>query len=148
MLISTRSGFDYKYKASVAYSSISFLLCSFCNPRNFEMFTHCPSPHRATSSGYTGDLGSTVVSRNISVGQGFGVEFLLSFVVVLTYFSAMCPHKRSPGDNPAVVVGLAYLSTTLVGVSQIILTFHHRNFDFIFSNSRTSNIAFCKKFIL
>lgn len=70
----------------------------------------------ATSSGYSGDLGATVISRVITVGQGFGVEFLLSFVVVLAYFSAMCPHRRPSGGHPALIVGLAYLATTLVGL--------------------------------
>uniref|UniRef100_A0A6A7FQS1 Neurogenic protein big brain-like n=2 Tax=Hirondellea gigas TaxID=1518452 RepID=A0A6A7FQS1_9CRUS len=70
----------------------------------------------ATSSGYSGDLGATTISRVISVGQGFGVEFLLSFVVVLAYFSAMCPHKRIAGSDPSIIIGMAYLATTLVGL--------------------------------
>lgn len=69
----------------------------------------------ATSSGYTGDLGATVVSQVISPWQGLGMEFLLTFVVVFVFFASVNPYRRSFG-NPAVAIGLAYLACTLVGL--------------------------------
>ncbi|KAF2360297.1 Major intrinsic protein [Trinorchestia longiramus] len=72
---------------------------------------------QATSSGYSGELGSTVVSRVITVGQGFGVEFLLTFVVALAYFSSLCPHRAAGGvSHASVIIGMAYLAATLVGL--------------------------------
>ncbi|KAK8737690.1 hypothetical protein OTU49_004194, partial [Cherax quadricarinatus] len=69
----------------------------------------------ATSSGYTGDLGATVVSQVISPWQGLGLEFLLTFVVVFVVFASFNPYRRNFG-NPAVAIGLAYLACTLVGL--------------------------------
>lgn len=75
---------------------------------------------RATSSGYTGDLGATSVSQVITQWQGLGLEFLLTFVVVFVFFSSINPYRRSFG-NPAIVIGFAYMACTLVGVSKDML---------------------------
>ncbi|XP_076067533.1 MIP channel family protein big brain isoform X2 [Oratosquilla oratoria] len=69
----------------------------------------------ATSSGYAGELGATVLSRVITPWQGFGIEFLLTFVVVFVVFASVNPYRRTLG-SPAVAVGLAYLACTLVGL--------------------------------
>ena len=42
--------------------------------------------------------------------SNFGMEFLLTFVVVFTYFSATSPHRKSGGMDPALVIGLAYMA--------------------------------------
>ncbi|XP_068212947.1 neurogenic protein big brain-like isoform X1 [Palaemon carinicauda] len=68
-----------------------------------------------TTSGYTGDLGATMVSQAITPWQGLGLEFLLTFVVVFVFFASVNPYKRSMG-NPAMAIGIAYLSCTLVGI--------------------------------
>lgn len=68
----------------------------------------------ATSSGYNTDLGATVPRLGVSPLQAFGLEFLLTFVVVFVVFASVNPYKRSFG-NPATAIGLSYLSCTLVG---------------------------------
>nr|XP_027221784.1 neurogenic protein big brain-like [Penaeus vannamei] len=69
----------------------------------------------ATSSGYTGDLGATVVSQVITPWQGLGLEFLLTFVVVFVVFASVNPYRRSLG-NPAMAIGVGLLACTLVGL--------------------------------
>merc|ERR1719384_1792332 len=41
----------------------------------------------------------------------FGLEFILTFVVVFTYFSATNPHRLVRSLDPGVTVGLAYMAT-------------------------------------
>ena len=88
----------------------------------------CCFSHRATSSGYTGDLGATTVSQVITQWQGLGLEFLLTFVVVFVFFSSVNPYRRSFG-NPSIVIGFAYMACTLVGVSKDVLLLQEM-FDF------------------
>lgn len=48
--------------------------------------------------------------------QKFGIELVLSFVVVYTYFVTMDSHRRWLGGS-ALGLGAAYLSCSLVAVS-------------------------------
>jgi len=46
--------------------------------------------------------------ENVSVSN-FGMEFILTFIIVFIYFSANNPHRKS-GFDPAVTIGLSYMA--------------------------------------
>jgi len=48
--------------------------------------------------------------ENVSVSN-FGMEFILTFIIVFIYFSANNPHRKSSGFDPAVTIGLSYMAT-------------------------------------
>jgi len=48
--------------------------------------------------------------ENVTVSN-FGMEFILTFIIVFIYFSANNPHRKSPGFDPAVTIGLSYMAT-------------------------------------
>lgn len=54
--------------------------------------------------------------------QKFGIELVLSFVVVYTYFVTMDSHRRWLGGS-ALGLGAAYLSCSLVAVSTVPLPY-------------------------
>lgn len=70
-----------------------------------------------TVPGYHGNL--SVISTqtaNVAISERFGVEVILTFFVVLTYFVTMDGSSRMFG-NGALAIGAAYGSASFVSVS-------------------------------
>ena len=47
---------------------------------------------------------------NVAVSN-FGLEFILTFIVVFVFFSANSPHRKSSSVDPALTIGLTYMAT-------------------------------------
>ena len=64
-----------------------------------------------------GSLGATGINPSLSQGQGFGVEFMVTFVLVLTVF-ASCDDKRTDLNGSApLTIGLSVTLCHLFAVS-------------------------------
>ena len=61
-------------------------------------------------------LGCTVLHADVGLGQGFGVEFMITFVVVFAVFANTEP-KRADMGSRSLSIGLAVLLGHLFGVS-------------------------------
>ncbi|XP_022246649.1 neurogenic protein big brain-like [Limulus polyphemus] len=68
-----------------------------------------------TIPGYQETLGCTLVHSDLGAWQAFGIEFVLTFVIVFTVFATMDPNRRTLGSN-AVAIGIAYLTASLIGL--------------------------------
>ncbi|XP_013786741.1 neurogenic protein big brain-like, partial [Limulus polyphemus] len=68
-----------------------------------------------TIPGHQGTLGSTLVHDDLGPWQAFGIEFVLTFVVVFTVFATQDPNRRSLGSD-ALAVGIGYLATSFTGI--------------------------------
>jgi glycerol uptake facilitator-like aquaporin len=58
----------------------------------------------------------SLLPAHLNSWERFGVEFCLTFIVVLTYFVSMDTYRKWLGSSP-LVIGAAYLACTLVSVS-------------------------------
>lgn len=77
-----------------------------------------PSTFSVTVPGYQGNLQAAIShSASLAAWERFGVEFSLTFVVVLTYFVSTDSMKRFMG-NSATTVGSAYSACSFVSVSR------------------------------
>ena len=47
--------------------------------------------------------------ENVAVSN-FGLEFILTFIVVFVFFSANSPHRKNPTFDPAIMIGLSYMA--------------------------------------
>lgn len=75
---------------------------------------------RVTVPGYQGNLAAAVShTSSLPAWERFGVEFILTFVVVLTYFVSMERTKRW-SSNAALNIGAAYAACTFVSVRVVI----------------------------
>ena len=75
-----------------------------------------------TSEEYRGVLGCTVPQGNVSEGQGFGVEFFSTLILVFVTFAcfeehAMDEERRCPGH---LIIGLAVAALSCFAVSHVI----------------------------
>jgi len=62
--------------------------------------------------------GCTVLGNGVSASQGFGIEFLASFLVVFVVFACYEKTKFDQHSQAApFVIGLAYAATIIVTVS-------------------------------
>ena len=77
------------------------------------------SIHRVTVPGYQGNL-QAAISHSSALGawERFGVEFILTFTVVLAYFVSTSSYKRYLGSS-AMVLGAAYSACSFVSVSEL-----------------------------
>ena len=64
-----------------------------------------------------GGLGMTTPAQNINVAQAFGVELLLTFVLVLTIFSTTDKGREHRGYEVPLSIGLCVFICHSVGVS-------------------------------
>lgn len=73
--------------------------------------------YRVTIPSYQGNLSAiTTQTANVATWERFGVEVVLTFMVVLAYFVTMDSPSRTFG-NGALAVGAAYGSASFVSVS-------------------------------
>lgn len=63
-----------------------------------------------------GHLGVTVVHRDIGRGQAFGVEFMITFIMVFTFFANLEP-KRADMGSRSLSIGLTVVLGHLFAVS-------------------------------
>jgi Ni,Fe-hydrogenase I cytochrome b subunit len=67
--------------------------------------------------GYQGNLQASIShSQSISSWERLGVEIILTFVVVFTYFVSTNTHRKVFG-NSAAMIGAAYSACNFVSVS-------------------------------
>ncbi|XP_002736465.2 aquaporin AQPAe.a-like [Saccoglossus kowalevskii] len=69
-----------------------------------------------TPEEYRGNLGVTLVNDSITAAQGFGMEFMLTFILVFTIFSTVDPKRHVTGSQP-IAIGLAIIIDHLIGIS-------------------------------
>ncbi|XP_069175384.1 aquaporin AQPAn.G isoform X2 [Procambarus clarkii] len=60
-----------------------------------------------TSTNSTGNLGMTVVSSNVSVGQALGVELIITFILVLVVFGATDERRNDLKGSAPLAIGLS-----------------------------------------
>jgi aquaporin-4 len=69
-----------------------------------------------TPSKYHGHLGTTSVREDLGRGQAFGVEFMITFVMVFTFFANLEP-KRTDMGSRSLSIGLSLVMGHLFAVS-------------------------------
>ena len=72
-----------------------------------------------TPSMMRGGLGVTAPAHNLNDAQAFGIELLLTFVLVLTIFGAIDRGKNHHGYEIPLSIGLCVLTCHMVGVRSI-----------------------------
>lgn len=75
-----------------------------------------------------GNLGLTLVSPQMSPVQGFGVEFVLGFVLVMVVFGVCDAHRPQIHIPAPLAIGLAVGLGHLAAVSVLFLTLPHSPF--------------------
>lgn len=65
--------------------------------------------------GHQGSLGSTTVHTGLTPWQGFGIELVLTFIVVFAVFACLDSQRKIPGGS-ALSIGAAYLTCSLAGL--------------------------------
>lgn len=68
-----------------------------------------------TIPGHLGALGICEVYSSLGPWQAFGVEFVLTFVVVFTVFATLDPNRKSLGSD-SLAIGIAYLACSITGI--------------------------------
>ena len=62
------------------------------------------------------DLGVTAPAANVNEAQAFGIELLLTFVLVFTIFAATDPGKEHRGYEIPLSIGLCVFICHMAGV--------------------------------
>ena len=71
-----------------------------------------------TASSLHGSLGVTAINKDLNVGQGFGVEVILTFVLVFVIV-ATTDSNRSDAGMASIAIGLTIALLHLAGVSEL-----------------------------
>lgn len=79
-----------------------------------------------TPSDLRGDLGLTVVSKHLTTSQGFAIEFLITFVLVMTVFTATDSNRLDVKGSVPLAIGLSVAACHLFAVSYHVLMFDPR----------------------
>ncbi|XP_031557629.1 aquaporin AQPAe.a-like [Actinia tenebrosa] len=69
-----------------------------------------------TPSSKHGTLGATVPSVGVSTGQAFGIEFMLTFLLVLTVFACTDPKRQHYGYEIPLAIGFCVTVCHLIGI--------------------------------
>ena len=64
-----------------------------------------------------GTIGTSQLANNVSVGEGFGIELLITFVLVLTVFSCVDPGRTDKGGSIPLTIGISIAMCHLWAVS-------------------------------
>ncbi|XP_070575147.1 aquaporin-4-like isoform X1 [Ptychodera flava] len=72
--------------------------------------------YAVTPVGSRGDLGVTSLGPGVSIGQGFAVECLITFVLLFTVFATIDPHRKDIQGSAALAIGLAVVTTNLFAI--------------------------------
>ena len=70
-----------------------------------------------TASSLHDSLGVTAINKDLNVGQGFGVEVILTFVLVFVIV-ATTDSNRSDAGMASIAIGLTIALLHLAGVSE------------------------------
>lgn len=62
-------------------------------------------------------LGVTTLNENISVGKGFGVELIITFILVFTIYASIDKNRKDLGGSVPLSIGLSVTCGALLGVS-------------------------------
>ena len=63
-------------------------------------------------------LAAVTLSNGVNKWQGFAVEGVLTFILVMTVFASSDPNRKEKGFGPALAIGLVVTVCHLNGVSQ------------------------------
>ena len=69
-----------------------------------------PSSHRK-------NLGLTLLNENISLGKGFGVELLITFILALTVYASIDKNRKDLNGSIPLSIGLSVTCGALFGVN-------------------------------
>ncbi len=72
------------------------------------------TPHE---SSYTGSFGTPVLQNDVSVIQGFGIEFFITFMFVFAIFATVDGNRKDIGGSGPLTIGLALTIGHLWAVS-------------------------------
>ena len=64
------------------------------------------------------NIGTSILRSDVSVGQGFGIELLITFVLVLTVFSCVDPGRTDKGGSIPLTIGISIAMCHLWAVSK------------------------------
>ena len=70
-----------------------------------------------TPANNRGSLGVTAPASNLSAGQAFGMEFVLTFLLILTIFAVTDSDRQHRGYEIPLAIGIAVFICHMVGVS-------------------------------
>ena len=70
-----------------------------------------------TPSEFVGNLGQTTLNKSVSGAQGFGVEFMITFVLVFTVFSSVDSKRDDLNGSTPLTIGLSVAVCHLAAVS-------------------------------
>ena len=76
-----------------------------------------------TPSNFTGTLGATVPNDHIGPQQAFGVEFLITFVLVFTVFSSVDSKRDDLKGSAPLTIGLSVTVCHLWAVSTVCIAY-------------------------
>lgn len=97
--------FDLRYSNIFRFDGI------ILNPLNLDFI------HRVTVPGYQGNLQAAIAhTSNLAAWERFGVELILTFIVVLAYFMSTDSYKSYFGVS-SLSIGAAYSACSFVSVS-------------------------------
>lgn len=71
-----------------------------------------------TASAFHNNLGLNLINPQLTVGQGLGIEIIMTFTLVFVVMATTDP-DRNDGGNTAVAVGLTVAGLTLTGVRSL-----------------------------
>ena len=74
-------------------------------------------PDVGGSTPNSGSLGTSQLGTHVGVGEGFGIELLITFVLVITVFSAVDGNRTDIGGSVPLTIGIAIAMCHLWAVS-------------------------------
>ena len=133
LLIQTCFGNDYRLTQIVSkwvmFEIYALTLATFNVPFNLTYLTQHTNQYTVfwlshlifffysvSISGHQGALGISMPHESLGAGQVFGLEFVLTFLIIFTIFATFENNRRLL-SNDSLSIGLAYTVGSLAGVS-------------------------------